>query len=59
MSAGVTAALIALATAPALGLVWMVAVLARRQAEQNRLELEQDKAEQARLAAASADEGAE
>lgn len=44
MSPTVTAVLIVVATAPALGLVWLVAVLAKRQAEENQLELEADKA---------------
>ncbi|MCT1459780.1 hypothetical protein M3G03_09550 [Aestuariimicrobium sp. p3-SID1156] len=44
MSPTVTAVLIVVATAPALGLVWLVAVLAKRQAEQNQRELEADKA---------------
>lgn len=44
MSPTVTAVLIVVATAPALGLVWLVAVLAKRQAEQNQRELETDRA---------------
>lgn len=43
MSATLTAILIAAATLPALLLVWLVAVHAKRQAEQNARELEEDK----------------